>query len=170
MTEPTHHFRALIKQRGVNPYVIVSAALAAQLKAEWRKALPVHAWINGAPADGWRVNLMPIGDGRFYLYLNGDVRDQAGVGVGDRVDVRLRFNARYKGGPADPMPPWFETALKKNAKARRGWDALTPSLQKEILRYLARLKTPEARAGNLEKALRVLSGQPGKFLARDWNE
>ncbi|WP_416305931.1 hypothetical protein [Neptunicella sp. SCSIO 80796] len=47
---------------------------------------------------------------------------------------------------------------------------LTPSLQKEILRYFAGLKSDAAKQRNCQKAISVLSGNPGRFLARDWNQ
>jgi uncharacterized protein YdeI (YjbR/CyaY-like superfamily) len=56
------------------------------------------------------------------------------------------------------------------AQARKNWETLIPSRKKEILRYFARLKSPEARARNLERALHVLSGKRGRFMARAWNE
>ena len=31
-----------------------------------------------------RVNLMPVGDGTFYLYLNGPIRTASATAVGDR--------------------------------------------------------------------------------------
>ena len=66
------------------------------------------------------------------------------------------------------MPKWFRDALEGNHRAQKNWDALTPSRQKEILRYLAQLKSSEARDRNLGKALKVLSGDEGRFMARAW--
>ena len=45
-----------------------------------------------------------------------------------------------------------------------------PSRQKEVLRYLTRLKSEDARARNLEKALHVLAGGKARFMARAWND
>jgi hypothetical protein len=56
------------------------------------KPLPVVVRINGKPADGWRINMMPVGDGSFYLYLHSNVRKASGEAVGDRV--RLPSPAR----------------------------------------------------------------------------
>ncbi len=50
----------------------------------------------------------------------------------------------------------------------KNWKALIPSRKKEILRYLSRLNSSEARARNLAKALHVLSGETGRFMARAW--
>ena len=68
------------------------------------------------------------------------------------------------------MPAWFEETLLKNPKAMKNWETLIPSRKKEILRYFSRLKSPEARARNLEQTLHVLSGKSGRFMARTWNE
>ncbi len=161
----TLRFRAVIDIRGVNPFVPISAARAARLRKGWRRPLPVLVRINGEPAEPWRINLMPAGDGSFYLYLHGDVRKASGTAVGDSVRVEVAFDAAYRSGPA-PMPAWFTAALSANAAATRGWAALSPSRQKEVVRYLLRLKSADARARNLDRALRMLSGQPGRFLGR----
>ena len=163
-------FRALIELNNINPYVLVSARRAARLREGWRKPLPVRVRVNGAPQEPRRVNLMPVGDGSFYLYLNGDVRKASGTQVGDSVAVEVAFDGEYHGGPAHPMPAWFGAALKRNRAAGRAWGELIPSRQKEILRYFAALKSPEARARNLERAMHVLSGGKGRFMARSWNE
>ena len=161
---------SIIKIREGNPYILVGPAQAKTLKPGWRKPLPVLVRINGKPAEPWRINMMPVGDGSFYLYLHGDVRKASGTKVGDRVRVEVGFDARYRNGPQHPVPSWFKAALRKNSQAAKNWDALIPSRKKEILRYFARLKSPEARERNLERALHVLSGRKGRFMARVWNQ
>ena len=47
--------------------------------------------------------------------------------------------------------------------------ALIPSRKKEILRYLAALKSPEARERNIVRALKVLSGKSERFMPRSWS-
>ncbi len=163
-------FRAKIEIRGINPFVPVRAQQAAKLKPGWRKPMPVRVQIDGQPTPPWRINMMPAGDGSFYLYLHGDVRKAAGKDVGDTVSVRVQFDDEYEGGPVDPMPASFRAALRKSAAARRGWDALSPSQQKEILRYLAGLKSADAKERNIEKALHVLAGGKARFMARSWND
>src|SRR6202051_2573417 len=107
-------FTATILMRGVNPYVLVSAARAASINPNWRKPLPVLVRVNGKPAEPWRINMMPAGDGSFYLYLHGDVRKASGTKVDDRVEVEVSFDTTYKNGPMHPMPAWFEETLRKN--------------------------------------------------------
>ena len=167
---PTLRFTAKIKIQGINPYVLVSAKRAADLKSGWRKPMPVRARINGKPKTPWRINMMPAGNGGFYLYLHGDVREASGTKVGDSVNVELRFDPTYRGGPAHPIPAALDAELRKNPNAKTAWDALTPSRRKEVLRYLANLKTPEARARNLARVMRVLSGKPERYMARTWKD
>ena len=166
----TSSFTAAIKIRGVNPFILVSASRANAIKPGWRKPLPVLVRINGAPPKAWRINMMPVGDGSFYLYLHGDVRKASGTALGDRVRVQIEFDPRYRNGPQHPMPSWFKQALAGNPPALKNWKALIPSRKKEILRYFARLNSPAARARNLAKALHVISGETGRFMARAWQD
>lgn len=166
---PTLRFRALMKIHSVNPYVLVSAKRASELKPGWRKPMPVLVQVNGKPDEAWPINMMPVGDGSFRLYLNGVVRKASRTGVGDRVEVEVRFDAKYKSGPAHPMPAWFRVVLEKNPTAKKNWEALIPSRKKEILRYFSALKSAEARERNLARAMKVLSGMPERFMARSWS-
>ena len=170
MAMRTLRFQDTIQIRGINPYIAVSTSQAAALKPGWRKPLPVLLRINGKPSDACRTNMMPAGDGGFYLYLNGQVRSEAGVKVGDVVQVELEFDETYRNGPQHRMPSWFKQALKQSRPAQTNWDALTPSRKKEILRYFAGLKSADARARNLERAMRVLSGETDRFMARTWKD
>jgi len=161
-------FRATIDIVDGNPFVSVSAPRARRLRAGWKKPMPVLVQINGEPEPAWKINLMPVGDGRFSLYLHGIVRKASATKVGDRVDVDVRFNAAYRNGPQHPLPAWFRGPLERSRKAKASWDALIPSRKKEILRYFSGLKSAEARERNLAKALHVLTGKPGRFMARSW--
>jgi hypothetical protein len=161
-------FKSVIKVRGINPFILVSASRANSIKPAWRKPLPVLVRINGEPANAWRINMMPVGDGRFYLYLHGDIRKVSGTAVGDRVRVEIDFDASYRNGPQHPMPAYFKKALAGNPPAKKNWMALIPSRKKEILRYLAHLNSSEARTRNLARALHVLSGETARFMGRAW--
>lgn len=162
-------FTATIKIRGINPYVAVTAWRAARLKKSWRRPLPVLVRLNGKPErKPWRVNMMPAGNGSFYLYLHNSLREASGTGVGDRVTVQLGFDRTYKTGPAHAMPRWFSAALAGNAHAKLNWDKLSPSRRKEILRYFASLKSTKSKERNLVRALAALSGAQVRFMARTW--
>ena len=162
-------FKATIQITGVNPFLLVSAARAGTLQRGWRRPMPVLVRIDGAPRpQPWRTNMMPLGDGSFRLYLQTTVRRATGTQVGDTVRAEVRFDAKYRGGPQHPMPAWFRRPLRANRKAWAAYQALIPSRKKEILRYLAQLKSPDARKRNVARALRALAGQPVRYMARSW--
>lgn len=166
----TLQFDGKIEIRDGNPYVLVSKQQATDLKAGWHKPMPVRVQVNGQPQPAWRINMMPAGDGSFYLYLHGDVRTASKTKVGDTVHVSVRFDASYRSGPTHPMPASFKAALARDATVRKNWEALIPSRQKEMLRYIASLKSPEAVERNVQKALQVLGGKPARFMARSWKD
>lgn len=162
-------FRSTIEINNINPYVLVSAKDASRLQQGWRKPMPVRTRVNGKPEAWWRINMMPVGDGSFYLYLHAEVRKAAACKVGDVVEVELAFDNDYRSGPAHPMPASFAAALESHPVAREAWAALTPSLKKEILRYFEQVKSADAKARHLERAMFVLAGGKGRFMARSWN-
>lgn len=164
----TVRFTSTIQLHGINPYVLVTAARAHTLRPGWRKPLPVLIRVNGKPEEPWRINMMPAGEGNYYLYLHEIVRTASGTGVNDQVRVEIALDEAYRGGPTHPMPAWFRQALDQQPAAAENWAALGPSRKKEVLRYFAGLKTEVARERNLEKAMFVLSGHKGRFMARDW--
>lgn len=161
-------FKSVMKIYNGNPYILVTAGQAKKLNPGWRKPMPVLVQINDKPDVPWKINMMPIGDGSYYLYLHGDVRKASNTKVGDNVKVYVKFDNFYKSGPQHPMPEWFSAALNKNPTAKKNWESLIPSRKKEILRYFSWLKSTEAIDRNLKRALNVLSGVPERFMARSW--
>ncbi|HEX5100103.1 MAG TPA: YdeI/OmpD-associated family protein [Polyangiaceae bacterium] len=159
-------FTQRIRIRDINPYLRVSAHQATALKPAWKRPMPVLVTINGQPSPPARVNLMPAGDGTFYLYLNGPIRAASATAVGDSVTASVSFDASYRGGPTHPMPASLRRALALRPKAKQAWTALPPSRQKEILRYLAGLKSDAARERNVTKVVASLGKPGGTFLGR----
>jgi hypothetical protein len=159
---------ATIEIVGVNPYVLVSMAQVAVLKSEWRRPMPVLVKINGEPKAPWRTNMMPNGRGDFLLYLHVQMRDGSGTKVGDVVTIDLTFDESYRNGPQHSVPESLQVAFDGDETVASNWSKLTPSRQKEILRYFAALKTQAAKERNVERMVRVLGGDAGRFMGRDW--
>lgn len=160
--------KSVIKIRGVNPYILVTSDQASRIKSNWKRPLPVAVQIDGKPETPWRINMMPTGDGNFYLYLRGEVRKASGTKVGDHVTARIVYDSEYGNGPQHPMPEWFNAYIEKDQTAKGNWQRLSPSRKKEVLRYLANLKSTDAKERNMKRALEVLSGKKGRFLGRTW--
>lgn len=157
---PTRRFSAvivLIRAAGpeaINPCVVVPAAIVAALRRESGKnqSLPVRATVQGRP---FKANVMRY-LGAWRLYLNGVTRKAARADTGDRVSVTLCHDPLPR---REKMPKVFAAALARDAKARAAFQALAPSRQKELLRYLNSLKREESVQRNLAKLLRYLKGQ-----------
>jgi hypothetical protein len=148
--------------RTLNPCVDVPEAIAVKLQAEARKnqSLPVRASVKGEPFKAHVVRYR----GAWRLYLNTPVRKRAGIVVGERVDVSLRFDPVRR---RQSMPPAFARALAGNPRAKAAFAGLAPYRRKEILRYLGALKQAETLKRNIERTLRHLTGKtkPGRATA-----
>ena len=94
--------------------------------------------------------------GAWRLYLNGLIRRTAGVDVGDRVTLTLKFDPEPR---IHPVPPSFTKAPKANPRAKAKFETLSPSRRKELLRYLGSLKRQESLKRNIERTLRYLTGR-----------
>ena len=162
------NLKAEILINGINPYVLVKAEDSSKLIPDWRRPMPVLVQVNGRPTDPWHINMMPMGDGNFYLYLHGDMRKTSNTRVGDIVDVSIWFDRGYRNGPQHTMPVKLKKSLTENAEAENNWFKLSPSRQKEVLRYLANIKSDDVRDRNIERVMYVLSGEPDHFMGRDW--
>lgn len=162
-------FNSDILINGVNPYVIVSYEQARLIKPHWRKPMPVIVRINDKPDEGWRINMMPAGEGYYYLYLDGKLRKMSQTEVGDLVKVSIEFDEGYKSGPMHPIPTLLQNVLDQDIEARKRWDRLSPSRQKEVLRYLDKIKSIETKTKNIERMIDILLGKSDHFMGRDWN-
>jgi hypothetical protein len=130
--------------------------------------MPVLVQVNQKPDQPWKINMMPVGNGNYYLYLHGDVRKASKTGVGDTVTIDVEFDNEYQNGPLTPLPDWFEAALLDDVVVLSHWDELPPSRQKEVVRYLVNLKSQEAKDHNLKRVMQSLSGKETRFMGRDW--
>lgn len=155
-------FKALIQIIGVNPYVLLPEKVLQALFKEAGKnkgKIPVQMKIDGHAFPQTLVKY----SGHWRLYLNMPMRKAAGKDVGDTA----RFEITY-----DPVkreiaaPPEFLKALKTNPAAAQVFEKLRPSLQLEIVRYLARLKSKESLDRNITRAIQFLLGKE-RFVGRD---
>lgn len=83
--------------------------------------------------------------------------------TGQVVEIKIRHDHHPR---TITIPPEFESALKKNKTAKTTFDQLSPSRQKEIVRYLASLKTTASLKKNILRALNFLEGKE-RFVGRE---
>ena len=137
----------------------------AVLKEIFKKAnkdkgpIPVRGELNGHAF----IQTLVKYSGKWRLYLNGPMRKAAGIDVGDRAEVKLKFDPETREIVAHPK---LKAALEKNKKAMAAFSKLPPSRQKEILRYIGFLRTEESIERNIKRAIAFLSGKE-RFIGRD---
>ena len=91
------------------------------------------------------------------------MRKLAKKDVGDSIAVTIEFDPVER---AIPIAPEFLKALNDNPKAKQVFEQLSPSRQKEIVRYIANLKSEAAKTKNITRAIRFLVGDD-RFVGRD---
>ena len=153
-------FSATIAKIGINPYVSLPEDVLDELFVQAGKCkgpIPVRGTINGKKfiqtlvryQDAWR------------LYINGEMRHAAKVDVGDETHIKIEYDPQPR---IESMPTKFMNALSKNKAAKTAFEKLTPSRQKEMLRYLNSMKTETSLERNIEKIIQQLLGEKPKGL------
>jgi hypothetical protein len=154
-------FTARIRIIGINPYVLVPAAV---LKAIFQRAnkdkgaVPVKLKIAG---KNFIQNLVRY-SGKWRLYLNMPMRKAAQKEVGDMIEIKIDFDPEVR---TTPMHPELKLAFAKNRNAKQAFVTLSASRQKEILRYINNLKSKEAIHKNIQRVLAHLTAA-GSFVGR----
>jgi hypothetical protein len=154
-------FTAKILKIGINPYVGVPEGVLNTLfqQADKNKGpIPVRGTLNGKRFKQTLVKYQ----GAWRLYLNTQMRQDAGIDVGDDATVEIEFDPEPR---IVPIHPKFARALSKNREANVAFETLAPSRQREILRYLNSMKTEESLVRNIEKVIQYLSGKRPQGLS-----
>jgi len=150
-------FKAKIYKVGINPCVQVPVAITDKMKA-----IKGYIYIKGKIEDHpFQQTLVPIKNSNYRLYVNGPMMKGGHVKPGDTVHFVIEPdspNARDV-----PMQKALRDALTENALTG-AFKALTPSRQKEILKYLSFLKTKESLDRNVQKIINGLNGTEVSLL------
>jgi bifunctional DNA-binding transcriptional regulator/antitoxin component of YhaV-PrlF toxin-antitoxin module len=110
---------------------------------------PVAGTLNGTPFRG----RLAVYGGKTYLGLNKEIRDAAGIEVGDAVDVVLD---RDEGPREVEIPSELRRAFERDAAARAAFYKLAFTHRKEYARWIAEAKREETRERRVAKALEML--------------
>ncbi len=149
MSNKAHTFKAAVYKTGINFAVDVPAEITSDMPAV-KGYIRVAGTVNGV---AFTKSLVPVKNAPYRLYINTitlkDIRSRVGetmtfVIVPDDSDPALEH----------PMSAALKDRLQQNGLLK-AFDELSASRQKEILRYLNQLKTPEV----LEKQTQRLISQ-----------
>lgn len=157
-----HQFKASLEIIGINPFVFVPSRILKQLflKAGKEKGhIPVCGTVNG---NTYKQTLVKY-SGEWRLYINTTILPHSPKRVGEMLELTIDIDTVSR--TIKPHPKLVK-ALNANTAAKEVFSGLPPSRQKEIIRYIANLKTEESIEKNIEKAIGFLLGK-NRFVGRD---
>lgn len=155
-------FEAKIDIIGINPFVFLPEDVLSYIfdqSGKSKGAIPVKGTIDGHAF----IQTLVKYSGAWRLYINTPMLKASGTNVGDTVSIKLAYDKEER---LVPMHPKLKAALKKHKEANAIFQKISPSLQKEIKRYIHNLKTETSVDRNVEKAIRFLTGKE-RFIGRD---
>jgi hypothetical protein len=157
-----HKFKAEIKIIGINPYVFVPEDILQKIFKQAGKDkghIPIKGTINKNPY----IQTLVKYSGDWRLYINTTMLKDSPKRIGELIELTVQFDPESR----EVKPPAsFVQALDKNKKAKTVFESLPASRKKEIVRYLANLKSEDALERNVKKAISFLLGKE-KFVGRD---
>ena len=157
-----YKFTAVLEIIGSNPFVFVPQRILEKLFLQAGKdksPIPIRGSVNG---KAYTQTLMKY-QGAWRLYVNTIMLPKSPQRIGEKLALTVAFDPSDRS--IEPHPKLI-SALKSKAKAKDVFDSLSPSLRKEIVRYIASLKTEKSVDANVKKAINFLLGKGG-FVRRE---
>lgn len=151
----SYAFHAAIEIIGINPYVQVPESILTEIFTQAGKNkghIPVAGTVNKLP---YQQTLLRY-SGLWRLYINTEMLKNSPKRIGETIEVTIAFDTSDR--TIKPHPKFIE-ALKSNLEAKSKFDNLSPSIQKEMVKYISSLKTEESRNRNIERAINFLLGK-----------
>ena len=113
--------------------------------------VPVKGTLNGF---AFRAQLFPMGEGVHCLMVNKAMQKGAGATAGDTARLEIEADAAPR---KVDVPKDLKKALALSAKARKFFDALSPSHQRAYTDWIAEAKKEETRTRRVAQALEMLA-------------
>ena len=101
--------------------------------------------------------------GEWRLYINLKMLKNSPKRIGEIIEVEIDIDPSDR--TIEPHPGLIK-ALAGNEEAKNVFEGLSPSKQKEIVRYISNLKTEESINRNVARAINFLLGKE-RFVGRD---
>jgi len=114
--------------------------------------VPIVATFNGTVR--YQGILAKMGGPAPMLLIRSDVRDELGVQIGDRVQVRIELDSAPR---VVTLPDDVGELVEANPAAAAGWESLSPSNRREYARWIEDAKRPETRQRRVAETVRKLA-------------
>lgn len=160
-TNSARSFRALLEPDHTSLKWVI-ARVPFDVAETWSRMrrLRVRGEINGYP---FRTSLFPLPGGQpgHFLLVNKRMQTAAGVTVGAQADILLEPDLEER--PA-ALPPELKAALQGDRKLLRYTETLSESMRREIGKWIAGVKSPDARSRRADQmAERLLLAMEGEY-------
>jgi hypothetical protein len=133
-------------EEGERPTVV----LPFNAKQRYGKArAPVRGTVNGA---AFRTTVA-VYSGVHLIGFNKDVRERAGVEIGDQVTVELERDDEPR---EVDVPPELQQALAANSGARAAFEGLSYTHRREYAEWIGEGKRPDTRQRRASRAVEML--------------
>src|SRR5690606_38356193 len=120
--------------------------------------IPVAGTVNGL---SYQQTLLKY-SGLWRLYINTIMLKNSPKRIGEIIEVTIEFDLSDRA--IKPHPKLIVT-LENKLEVKFKFERLSPSMQKEMVRYICALKTEESRDRNIERAINYLLGK-GTFIGK----
>ena len=110
---------------------------------------PVRGTVNGTP---FRTTVAVYG-GRYLIGFNKELRAEAGIELGDEVEVVLEHDDEPR---VVEVPPELADALAEDGAAKATYDALSYTHRREYAEWIAEAKREDTRERRAAKAIEML--------------
>lgn len=157
-----YKFDAELKIIVGNPFVFIPAPILEKLFLEANKTkgpIPVRGTINGKK---YQQTVLKY-SGEWRLYINMKMLQDSPRRIGEIITVEIDYDPCER---TIEFHPKLKQALIENKQAKATFDNLSPSRQKEIVRYIANLKTERSVEKNVTRAINFLLGKE-RFVGRE---
>ena len=146
-----YSFKATLERpdmRGAWTFVRIPFSVAEEFGVKGQ--VPVKGAINGVPYEN---SLLPQGGGVHILVVKKEIRDRAGVDVGDVAQVTLQ---REAGPCAVAVPPELAEALRSRPGAQQVFDDLSYSHQKAYCNHVSQARKADTRIRRASRCVDLL--------------
>lgn len=157
-----NHFNATLEIIIGNPFVYLPSVILHEIFQQAKKSkghIPVRGTINGKPYQQTLVKY----SGEWRLYINMKMLKNSPKRIREIIEIQIEYDPIDR--TIEPHPK-FTQALAKNKAAKDVFGKLSPSRQKEIVRYISNLKTEKSIENNVTRAINFLLGNE-RFVGRE---
>jgi hypothetical protein len=143
----TQRFKTTI-QSGERGRVFIS--LTFDPAAVWGKQK--RHYVKGTINDFPFASSLGVDDGQYFMPLNKEFRDQAGLFTGDLVSVVMELDSAH----SDPIPEDFAAALRDEPEAQNFFDSLSAFYRNTYIAWITEPKQAETRAAHIKQTIALL--------------